>query len=212
MKKINHVIRLKLNCLLIIMSLYGCSNAQNFPAAGSIVDDFRLKNIDGKEFSLQQMPDAKGFIIVFICTHCPCVAKYEDRIIALDKKYKPLGYPVIAINSMSPTQYPTETLQRMKLRAELKKYSFPYLRDETQKVALAYGARVTPYAMVIQKNNLQQLVIKYTGLIDDNMWEAQKVTHKYIENAVNQLIQNVPVETTHTKPLGCSINLIEAQN
>ena len=69
---------------------------------GSIATDFSLKNVDNKNVSLKDYKDAKGFIVIFTCNHCPYAIAYEDRIIDLDKKYKKLGYPVIAINPNNP--------------------------------------------------------------------------------------------------------------
>ncbi len=174
---------------------------------GDSVADFKLKNtITGNELSLSDYGTAKGFVIVFTCNHCPCSAKYEDRILALDKKYKPLGYPVIAINSIDIEQYPTETQSRMRARAVHKKYSFPYLHDDSQQVAVAFGAASTPYVYVLQKTE-KVLVLKYSGAIDDNMQEPSAVKEHFVENTVNLLLEGKPVLISTTTPYGCSINI-----
>ena len=173
---------------------------------GDKASDFKLKNIDGNDLSLADFKEVKGFILVFTCTHCPCAAKYEDRIIALDKKYKALGYPVVAINSLDIVQYPMESLIRMKGRASLKKYTFPYLSDENQEVAVTYGAATTPYIFVLKKSE-NGLWVKYTGAIDDNMWEPQSIKEKYVEKAVDQLLAGKDVMTSNTTAFGCTINI-----
>ena len=174
--------------------------------AGDKATDFKLKNIDGNEMSLADFKDAKGFILVFTCNHCPCAAKYEDRMIALDKKYKPLGYPVIAINSLDIVQYPVESLSRMKARASFKKYTYPYLSDESQEVAQTYGAFSTPYTFVLKKSE-NDLIVKYTGAIDDNMWEPKSIKEKYVEKAVDELLAGKKVSTATTTAFGCTINI-----
>src|ERR1700733_12659816 len=88
--------------------------------------DFKLKNIDGKMVSLSDYKDAKGFIVVFTCNHCPFAKAYEDRIIALDTKYKAKGYPVIAINPNDPTAVAEDNFETMQQRAKAKNYAFPY--------------------------------------------------------------------------------------
>src|SRR5690606_13667730 len=107
---------------------------------GDKARDFSLKNIDDKIVSLANFKEAKGFIVVFTCNHCPFAVKYEDRIIAANKKYAPLGYPVIAINPNDVNVSPEDSFEKMKERAAEKGFDFPYLYDETQEIARTYGA------------------------------------------------------------------------
>jgi peroxiredoxin len=100
---------------------------------GDEATDFKLIGTDDKKHSLADFPEAKGFIVIFSCNHCPYVVAYEDRIVALDAKYKPLGYPVIAINPNDTSIQPEDGLQEMKIRAQEKGFTFPYLVDEGQK-------------------------------------------------------------------------------
>jgi len=166
--------------------------------------DFKLKNIDGKMVSLADYKDAKGFIVVFTCNHCPFAKAYEDRIIALDTKYKSMGYPVIAINPNDPTIVPEDNLETMQQRAKAKSYAFPYLVDETQNIARTYGAKSTPHVFVLQKSG-SDYVVKYIGAIDDNSDDASAVKEKYVENAVDALLAGKPVAKTSTKAIGCGI-------
>ena len=105
---------------------------------GDVVSDFELKNVDGKMISLSDYKDAKGFIITFTCNTCPFAIAYEDRIIALDKKYASKGYPVIAINPNNPLVQSGDSYQAMQQRAKEKGFTFPYLVDEGQKVYPKY--------------------------------------------------------------------------
>ncbi len=193
--------------VLIISSVLGAfTSADKGYKPGDQASDFKLKDVSGKEISLQDFSSAKGYILIFTCNHCPCAAKYEDRILALDKKYKPLGYPVIAVNSVNQEQYPTETFSRMKARASFKKYSFPYLKDEDQEVAIAYGAPSTPYVYVLQRSG-DQLKVRYTGAIDDNIQDPKAVLERYVENAVDQLLAGKPVIQPVTLMHGCVLNI-----
>jgi len=166
--------------------------------------DFKLKNIDNKMVSLADYKDAKGFIVVFTCNHCPFAKAYEDRIIALDTKYKAKGYPVIAINPNDPTAVAEDNFETMQQRAKAKNYAFPYLVDETQNIAKTYGATRTPHVFVLQKSGTDYIV-KYEGAIDDNSDDASAVKEKYVENAVDALLSGKPVTTTTTKAIGCGI-------
>jgi peroxiredoxin len=172
---------------------------------GEKATDFKLKNVDGKIISLSSnYKDSKGVIVVFTCNHCPFAKKYEDRIIALDKKYKALGYPVVAINPNDPAVEGEDSYENMQKRATAKAYGFPYLFDETQTTAHAYGATKTPHVFILQRTGAD-FTVKYIGAIDDNSDDATAVKEKYAENAVDALLAGKPVATTNTKAVGCGI-------
>ncbi len=171
---------------------------------GEIADDFQLKNIDGKLVSMANYKEAKGFIIIFTCNHCPFSKKYENRINALNKKYEKAGFPVLAINPNDAEQYTDDNFENMKKRAKEKKFTFPYLHDETQQVAHVFGATKTPDVFILQREG-KDLIVKYTGAIDNNSDDEKAVTEKYAENAVDALLQGKPVEVSFTKAVGCSI-------
>lgn len=171
---------------------------------GDIADDISLKNIDGKMVSYSDYTDAKGFIVIFTCNTCPFSVANEDRIIALDAKYKNIGYPVIAINPNNPASKPGDSFEAMKQRAKEKRFTFPYLVDEGQKVYPMYGATKTPHVYLLQKTPKGNEV-KYIGAIDDNSRNASAVKVKYLENAVDALLSGKTIEVTETKAIGCSI-------
>jgi len=171
---------------------------------GDLATDFSLKNIDDKMVSLSEYIDAKGFIVIFTCNHCPYSVAYEDRIIALDKKYKGLGYPVIAINPNDPKINEDDSFDKMKIRAKEKQFTFPYLIDEDQLIFPQYGATKTPHVYVLEKTDKGNRVA-YIGAIDDNSNEPELVKEKYVENAVDALLKGVQPEVTETKAIGCSI-------
>ncbi len=173
---------------------------------GDVAEDFSLKNIDGKMVSLSDYKNAKGFIITFTCNTCPYAVAYEDRIVALDKKYASKGYPVIAIMPNNIAVKPDDSPAAMKQRAKEKGFTFPYLFDDGQKVYPKFGATKTPHMFVLQKTKKGN-VVKYIGAIDDNYKDANAVTTKYVENAVDALLKGKEVEQKETKAIGCSIKV-----
>jgi peroxiredoxin len=171
---------------------------------GDVARDFSLKNVDGKNVALADFKDAKGYIVVFTCNHCPFSQAYESRIMGLDKKYASLGYPVIAINPNDVKTVPEDSYDNMVTLAKEKKYTFPYLYDESQQIASTYGAARTPHVFVIQKVNGNNIV-KYIGAIDNNADDANKVTAKFVENAVDALLAGKEIPLAETKAIGCTI-------
>lgn len=181
-----------------------CSFTTTGYNVGDKAMDFKLKNIDGKMVSLSDYKDAKGFIVVFTCNHCPFAKAYEDRIKALNTKYASLGYPVIAINPNDPEQVDEDSYVNMQARAKAKSYAFPYLVDETQSVAHTYGAAHTPHVFILQKSG-SDFVVRYIGAIDDNSDDPSAVKQKYVESAVDNLLAGKSVSPSSTKAIGCSI-------
>jgi peroxiredoxin len=171
---------------------------------GDTATDFKLKNVDNKMVSLSDYTTAKGFIVIFTCNHCPYAKAYEGRIIALNYKYASKGYPVIAINPNDPKVEPQDSFEGMKQRAKEKGFTFTYLFDEGQTIYPQYGAVRTPHVFVLQKVNGKNIV-RYIGAIDDNYSDANDVSHKYVEAAVDALLANKPVAQTTTVAIGCSI-------
>ena len=168
---------------------------------GDKATDFKLKSVDGKMYSMSDFKTAKGFIVVFTCNHCPFAVKYEDRINALAKTYKPQGYILLAINPNDPAVQPEDSFELMKIRAIEKGFAFPYLFDEGQKIYPQYGATKTPHVFLLDKN----LIVKYIGAIDDNVDSASDVKEKYLENAIAALERGKTPSPETTKAIGCSI-------
>ncbi len=171
---------------------------------GDKAEDFKLKNIDGKILSMADYKDAKGLIVIFTCNHCPFSVAYEDRIIDLHKRYADKGYPVIAINPNDVKAQPDDSFDKMKERAKKKKIPFAYLHDETQEIAKRFGATRTPHVFVVSKKETD-FIVEYIGAIDDNSNEPQNVKTKYLENALNELIEGKAVSQNFTKAIGCTI-------
>ena len=186
--------------------LMGFLMSFNNPTGYKVEDkatDFKLKSVDNKMYSMADYKDAKGFIVVFTCNHCPFAVKYEDRINDLAKKYKSKGYILLAINPNDPIAQPDDTFEFMQKKAKDKKFAFPYLVDEGQKIYPQYGATKTPHVFFLDKNH----VVKYIGAIDDNSDDASAVKEKYLENAIAALENGQAPMPETTKAIGCSIKV-----
>ena len=173
---------------------------------GDIATDFELENIDGKMVSMKDFKDAKGFIIVFTCNTCPYAVAYEDRVEALNKKYADKGYPVIAIMPNNTDVKPGDSMDNMRARAKAKGFTFPYLMDKGQKIYPQYGATKTPHVYVLERTTKGH-VVKYIGAIDDNYQDASAVNKRYVEDAVDALLEGKDVPETKTRAIGCSIKV-----
>jgi len=171
---------------------------------GDKVVDFKLKSTSGKLVSLSDYKSERGVIVIFDCNTCPYSKAYNERIIALNKKYASKGFPVIAINANDPAKSPGDSFADMVEHAAKNNYEFPYLQDDTQNVAKTFGATNTPHVFVLKKEG-DNFVVTYIGAIDNNVRDASSADKKYVEDAVDALLQDKPVSTNKTKAIGCGI-------
>lgn len=168
---------------------------------GDRAEDFSLKNVDGTMVSLAKYKNAKGYIVVFTCNHCPYAQLYERRIIELHKKYVGLGFPVVAINPNSPEVVPEDSFEEMQKRSKQKKYPFDYLFDEAQGVYPKFGASRTPHVFVLDST----LLVRYIGAIDDNPENADDVKNHFVQNAVDALLRSQAPDPDFTRAVGCTV-------
>lgn len=192
----------KIKVLVIVLSLLTSMGFLVIDLVG--ISDFKLKNTDGKIISLSDYKEAKGFIIVFTCNHCPFAKLYPERLNALNEKYAKLGVPLIAISSTDTTLYEEDIYFEMCRYAKKEKFNFPYLYDAEQKVAKTFNAQKTPHAYVIWKEK-HKWVVKYNGAIDDNGMDAKEVKSQFVSGAVDELLANKTVSVAETKSIGCQI-------
>lgn len=191
-------------CIFFLIST--TSKAQNTYKLGDVVNDFSLKNIDGKVVSMANYTNVNGFIVVFYSEQCPLSLAYEDRMIALNVKYATKGFQVLAINPNDITTKPNNNFEIMIASAKNKVYTFPYLFDENQEVSAAFGAKSTPQVYLLQ-NTKKGFILAYTGLIDNDIEDINSFNSiKYVENAVNQLIAGKKITINQTNFMGCPIN------
>ena len=168
---------------------------------GSRAPGFDLPGVDGTQHALDEFRDRKVVVVVFSCNHCPYVKAYEDRTITTQKDYANRGVAFVVISANDARQYPDDSFENMVKRAKEKGYNFPYLYDESQEVARAYGAERTPEFFVLD----DQRVIRYHGRLDDNVEEPEKARAHYLRDALDAVLAGKPVATADTPPVGCTI-------
>ncbi|HYK76782.1 MAG TPA: thioredoxin family protein [Daejeonella sp.] len=177
---------------------------------GDKVADFKLKNVDSKMVSMADFKQAKGFIVIFTCNTCPVSKAYEDRIIALNSKYAPKGYPVLAINPNDPKASPGDSFELMQERAKSKKFGFPYLLDPDHLITKTFGANRTPHVFIVQKTN-QGNFVQYIGAIDNDTENTDPDKILYTENALQDLLTGKTPALSFTKAVGCTIKWKKAE-
>ena len=136
----------------------------NMLALGTVAPDFSLPDTQGKTVSLADFKDAKAYLVMFLCNHCPFVKHVQTGLAALGKEYEARGVAVIAISSNDVTTHPDDSPEKMTLEKQRAGYTFPYLYDESQAVAQAYHAACTPDLYVFGSD--RKLV--YRGQLDDS--------------------------------------------
>ncbi len=170
-------------------------------ALGAAAPDFNLPGIDGRHYSLATFKDARLVIVVFACNHCPYVLGSEERMKTLVADYAPQGVRMIAINSNETDRHPADSFAHMKQHAAEKGLTWPYVRDESQQVALAYGALRTPHFYVFDGDRK----LRYTGRMDDNPREPGKEKTHELRDALDALLAGRPPATPLTNPIGCNV-------
>jgi len=190
----------------VILSLAFITTMAQGYKIGDKAADFKLLNVDGTMVSMADYTDAKGFIVIFSCNHCPFSVAYEDRKIELDNQFAPLGYPVIIINPNDSIAQPLDSYSKMQIRAKEKQFPFPYLLDAEQTVYKEFGATRTPHVFILNKEG-GELIVRYIGAIDNNHEDASKVTQKYVEAAITALMGGKSVDPETTRAIGCTIKV-----
>ena len=163
--------------------------------------DFKLPAIDGKTYQLNVFNDAPVLVIFFTCNHCPYVIGSDESTRQTVLKYQEKGVKFVAINSNSKNTYPEDSFPNMVKRMEQYKFPWVYLYDESQEVALSYGALKTPHFFVFDYD--RKLI--YTGRALDNPRQAEESTVFDLENALNEHLEGKPITVPVTNPIGCNI-------
>ncbi len=162
---------------------------------------FKLIGVDDQQHALSDYADKAAVAVIFSCNHCPYVRAWEDRMIQIQADYADKGVQLIAINANDATKYPDDSFQKMKERAQEKGFNFPYLYDETQEVARAYGAERTPEVFLFDGEG----ILRYHGAIDDNYEDPNAVQHHYLRDALDAVLAGQDPPVTETPPVGCTI-------
>ncbi|SRR5690554_4195609 len=163
--------------------------------------DFDLPATDGTNYSLHSFSKSKYLVLFFTCNHCPYVKGSDEITRQTTEKYKDKGVEFVAINSNSDKTYPEDSFEHMKGRMEEFKFPWKYLRDESQAIALAYGALKTPHFFVFDE--LRKLV--YTGRGVDNPRDITKMSVNDLDRVLDELTSGNPVTVPVTNPIGCNI-------
>ena len=169
---------------------------------GDIAPTFSLPATDGQTYDLaEQLAQHRATIVVFSCNHCPYVRAWEGRMIALQKKYASAGVVMLAINANDATRYPDDDFPQMVQRAQEMGFNFPYLRDESQEVAHAYGATHTPHIFLLDSTG----TLRYRGAIDDNYDNPDMVERSYLRDALDAVLAGDKPVIDTTDAVGCTI-------
>jgi len=168
---------------------------------GKPAPDFRLPGVDGKIWTLNQARGRNGLLVMFICNHCPYVKAVRDRIIRDARELKDHGVNTVAIMSNDPTDYPEDSFDNMKKVAAELNFPFPYLYDETQGVAKAYGAVCTPDFFGYDKD----LRLQYRGRLDESRKEPAPNARRDLFEAMKQVALTGQGPKDQIPSMGCSI-------
>lgn len=168
---------------------------------GAQAPAFTLPATDGNTYQLADFDDAKVLVVFFTCNHCPYVVGSNEVTRRTATKFMAQGVKFVGINANSKTTHPNDDFPHMVERMAEQNFPWLYLRDETQDVALAYGALRTPHFYVFDAD--RRLV--YTGRGVDNPREASKMTINNLEDALEEHLAGQPVSTPLTNPIGCNV-------
>ena len=181
-----------------LIGYYPVASAQNLPGDVNKVDDFSLKDYNGKDYSLSDFKDSKAIVIIFVATECPVSNAYNSRMESIYNDYKNKNVTLVGINSNK-----AEDIGRIKEHAKSKGLTFPILKDEKNIIADKFRASVTPEVFVLN-NNFEVL---YHGRIDDSRDESD-VEKKDLRNALDEILSGKQVSNPVTKAFGCTIKRI----
>jgi peroxiredoxin len=170
-------------------------------AIGDKAIDFNLPGVDDQTHSLVDYSDKELVAVIFYCNHCPYVLAWEDRLIQAQRDYTDKGVQFILINSNDPAKYAIDDFPHMKTHAQDKDFPFPYLYDESQDIARAYGAERTPEVFLFDRAHKLQ----YHGAPDDNYDDPNGVTSQYLRDALDALLDGQSPAIAKTPPVGCTI-------
>jgi peroxiredoxin len=168
---------------------------------GTQAIDFNLPATDGKTYSLDSFSSAKYLVLFFTCNHCPYVINSDENTRITAEQFSGLGVQFVAINSNSKNTYEEDSFDHMVERMKSHKFPWKYLYDESQSVALAYGALRTPHFFVF--DDKRRLV--YTGRALDNPKDVERVTTNDLERTLNELTAGKTITVPVTNPIGCNV-------
>jgi peroxiredoxin len=162
---------------------------------------FSLPGVDGEIHAFGDYADKNAIAVIFTCNHCPYAQAWEGRLIQAQADYADQGLQILAINANDPVKYPGDSFEAMRERAQAQGFNFPYLHDENQDVARAYGAERTPEIFLFDKDRR----LRYHGAPDDNYENPDAVQNAYFRAAIEAVLAGKSPAIIQTAPVGCTI-------
>ena len=164
--------------------------------------DFSLPGVDGKTWNVESSRGESGLLVMFICNHCPYVKAIRERIVRDTRELMDLGINSVAIMSNDPQEYEEDSFDNMKKVAQAYDFPFPYLIDESQQVARAYGAVCTPDFFGYNS----EMKLQYRGRLDASRKEtAEGDVRRDLFEAMKQVAQTGRGPEDQIPSMGCSI-------
>lgn len=168
---------------------------------GEAANDFRLHGVDGKTYTLADCCGKNGTLVMFICNHCPFVKAIRERLVHDVRELEDYGIQSVAIMSNDPSDYPEDSFVNMQKIAQRFNYAFPYLLDETQQIAKAYGAICTPDFFGYNAG----LKLQYRGRLDDSGMQDTRDAKRELFEAMKTIAQTGTGPREQYPSIGCSI-------
>jgi thiol-disulfide isomerase/thioredoxin len=162
-----------------------------------------LLGVDGQRYGMADFDEHAILVLIFSSNRCPTAKAYTDRLNEVQAKYGPRGVQLVMINSNDPHLYPEESYARMVSLSREMGYTFPYLLDEGQRVARAYGPTRTFHVFALDRERR----LRYEGRFDDARVAASVTTHD-LANALDDLLAGHPVRVAQTRAFGCSLDIL----
>ena len=176
------------------------------PELGAPCPDFRLPAVDGKTYARDDFRDRPVLVVMFICNHCPYVKAVEDRLIGLAREFEPRGVQFVGVCANDADSYPDDAFDKLAARWRERRYGFPYLHDEAQDVARAFGAVCTPDLFVFDRDRR----LAYRGRVDDSWKDESRVTRRELAEAIEALVSGQRPSREQRPSMGCSIKWRQA--
>lgn len=184
---------------------YSQKHVLGTPAPAFDLKGISPKGEEEKGYALSSFTYADALLVVFMCNHCPYVKAIQRRLVELGHQLAMRNTAMVAINSNDTWRYPEDGFDKMKLVAKQWEYPFPYLLDDTQEVAKAYGAVCTPDFFLYHREQ-GEFVLRYQGRMDDSWQDEMKVSSQDLLNALDTLKTGGNISEDAMKPsMGCSI-------
>lgn len=192
----------KLFFSLLLLSTAAWASAQSLALGSPLpLGDVKMKDISGKEVSINEAKQSNGVLVMFSCNTCPYVIKNQQRTLEVAKYAKQNNIGIILLNSNEATRSSDDSYDAMKQYAEKQGYDFYYSIDQDSKIADAFGATRTPELFLFDNKG----VLQYKGAIDDNPNDAGAVSRTHAKAAITDLLAGREVSVKESRSVGCTI-------